>query len=792
MQFLTHSVEKRFIVIVCSALVFLIAPLFGLFFYLSAERALQDRADRIAVMTTANAQALGKPIWDFDTESVRKIAATVISADTIEAVNVRDSSGSIDISIPKTGHKGNVPTRKLTFPISYDSPDGVKSVGTLTVEVDNRGVLSTVAIRDIAFIGIFALSVLIVFAAALIANRITVIRPLLKLTDAIVATRKGNFRHKVDWQSLDEMGLLADNFNDMQEELAREEEELKAAHQLVQTVYNQTPAMLYVLDHNGRISAVSDYWLVATGYERKNVIGRPFLELLAEESRTNYRLRRKPGLQGHSSASITVRFICADAREIYVLIRESITWQEGGPISTLSVMTDVTELKQAETRNHLQAITDHLTGLLNRQGFEAVLDRRIAEADAAHEQIACLFVDLDRFKWINDNLGHAAGDKVLQGVVERIRKQVRPGDAVARLGGDEFAILISAADVDKTAREIGERIARTLLKQFTIDGTNVSLSASVGIAFYPEHATTAAELIQKSDLAMYERKRAGKNGTSVFNDSISDFMKQRAGIERDIADALENDWFEAWLQPIHRLDTGEAAGFEALMRLRHPQKGILPPADIIATAEETGTITSIGNVIFEKALANLAALSAIPEYRNAKIAINLSPLQIDAELPAHISDAIVKSGIEPSRITIEITEAVLIRNNPEINFVLQTLRDCGLQIALDDFGTGFSSLSYLHRFPVDIIKIDKSFVSSLKEKSAVTRDKTFLLIEGILTIAHHIGCRVVAEGIETEVQERILKDMGVDLGQGYYFARPMAIEDIILPQEPQSRRAQGA
>ena len=791
MHFLTHSVEKRFIVIVCTALVVLIAPLFGLLFYLSAERALQDRTDRINVMTTANAQALGKPIWDFDKESVRKIAATILSSDIIESVHVGDSSGSISISIPETGRKHDIPTRTLTVPVEYESPDGIKNVGTLTVEVDNRGVLSTIALRDVAFISIFALSVLIVFAAALIANRITVIRPLLKLTDAIVATRSGGYRYKVDWQSQDEMGLLADNFNEMQNELAREEFELKAAHQLVQTVYNQTPAMLYVLDQNGRISAVSDYWLLATGYERESIVGRPFLELLADESRSVYRTRRKPGLQSNTSSALTVRFICADGREIYVLIRESVTWQEGGPISTLSVMTDVTELKQAETRNHLQAITDHLTGLLNRQGFEAVLDRKIAEADAVGDELACLFVDLDRFKWINDNLGHAAGDKVLQGVVERIRKQVRPSDAVARLGGDEFAILISARDVEKTAREVGERITRTLLKSFTIDGTNVSLSASVGIALYPEHAKSAAELIQKSDLAMYERKRSGKNGTAVFSDSISDFMKQRADIERDIADALENDWFEAWLQPIHLLETGKATAFEALMRLRHPVKGILPPAEIIATAEETGSITRIGDVIFEKALANVAALSQIPGFEDVKVGINLSPLQINADLPAQISDAIVKSGVSPSRITIEITEAVLIHNNPEINFVLQTLRDCGVQIALDDFGTGFSSLSYLHRFPVDSIKIDKSFVSALTENSATTRDKTFLLIEGICTIAHHIGCRVVAEGIETEVQKRILTDMGVDLGQGFYFARPMPIEDIIGVHMPQNRRASG-
>ncbi len=301
---------------------------------------------------------------------------------------------------------------------------------------------------------------------------------------------------------------------------------------------------------------------------------------------------------------------------------------------------------------------------------------------------------------------------MLKEVVSRATAQLRPSDVIARLGGDEFAILVSAPDAEAVARGISDRIKSIFSTPFTPENTSVSLSASMGIALYPQHAASAAELLQKSDLAMYARKRNGKNGTEVFDDSMADNARERAELERDIADALEHDWFDAWLQPICDLETGQPSNFEALMRLRHPQRGILPPAKIIAVAEENGTIEAIGNVILRKAVEYLARISSIPGFENVRMSINFSPLQLNADLLARMSEILMKSGIQPSRIVLEITEAVLMRNNPEINMVLRGLRDCGMSIALDDFGTGYSSLSYLHRFPVNIVKVDRSFVAA--------------------------------------------------------------------------------
>ncbi len=783
----THSVEKRFLLIICAAVLIFVMPLFALFFYLSAERTLSERMERINLTISTNANALGKPLWDFDVDSARKVAAAIAAGGEIEAVHVRDNSGSIEINNPPSGTKHHVPTRRFSTPIYYSSVDGEKYAGTLEIDVDDGGLISTIKARDVSFMFIFIFAVAIVFLAALIANRVIVIRPLLRLIDAVIRTRRSGYRQRVDWRSRDEMVLLADNFNEMQSELAHEESALKAAHAMVQAVYNKTPAMLYMIDAEGRIAAVSDYWMLTTGYSREEVTGRQFSDFLTSGETWTLGLYTQRSA-APEAAGRTVKFQCANGRIIDVLIRETPMSDDAGRTSALCVMTDVTELKEAETRNHLQAITDHLTGLLNRQGFEAALDGKIMEADKRGHQLACLFVDLDRFKWINDNLGHAAGDEVLKEVVNRAATQLRPSDVIARLGGDEFAILVSAPDAETVARGISDRIKSIFAKAFTPEGASVTLSASIGIALYPQHAASAAELLQKSDLAMYARKRNGKNGTEVFADSMADNARERAELERYINEALENDWFDAWLQPICDLETGRPKNFEALMRLRHPAHGILPPAKIIAVAEENGTIEAIGNVILKKAVTYLARISDIPGFENVRMSINFSPLQLNADLLARMSDILMKSGIQPSRIVLEITEAVLMRNNPEINMVLRGLRDCGMSIALDDFGTGYSSLSYLHRFPVNIVKVDRSFVAALHPDSAVERDKAYLLVQGINTIAQHLNCKVVAEGIETPSQREILKGMGIQFGQGYLFSRPLSIDDIEQLYNPTGER----
>ncbi|WP_105384127.1 EAL domain-containing protein [Neorhizobium alkalisoli] len=777
---MTRSVESRFITIISGALLVVVAPLFTLFLALSSQQAAKIQGEHVNVMLLTNSQALGKPLWDLDTESIHQIASVLVADPAIFGVQISDNTGKLNIAEVDVNPVDFRGLQSISEPIFYKSQQGIRNVGSITVYVPKLGWFSALHQMEMAFISIFIIAILTVFGAAILGNRVMVIKPLMRLTAAIEATRRLGSRHHVDWRSNDEMGRLAKSFNEMQTLLEREERELKRAHQQTTEIYNLTPAMLFSLDRSDQIAAVSDYWLLATGYRRDDVIDRPFSDLVAPPDREIYRQRKEQGKSSGPVIEVTVRFLCADGRLINVLIVETELSAASGSIpGSLSVMTDVTELKQSELRNHQQAISDHLTGLLNRQGFEAMLDRKIAEADQAKTDVACLFVDLDRFKSINDNLGHAAGDAILCQFVERTKPMLRENDSASRLGGDEFAILITGADAQHRATGLAQTIVDMFEVPFRAHGTGVRLSASIGLAFYPTHAASAAELLQKSDMAMYARKRDGKNGSQVYDPAILDQTRERAEIENDIEAGIADNWFEAHFQPIVDIATGAPSGFEALMRMRHPRKGLLSPAGIICVAEETGTIGQIGNLILEDAMANLARVSRLPGMEDTYVAVNFSPLQFEPGLLARLAGLIGRHGIAPSRLVIEITEAVLMHDNPEIRTILNDLHNLGCRIALDDFGTGYSSLSYMSRFPVDIVKIDQSFIRSLTEQAGDIGSKSRMLVEGISAISHKMNCKVVAEGVETEEQRALLRQMGIDYAQGYLFSRPREISELL-------------
>ncbi|MCL6707016.1 EAL domain-containing protein [Pseudomonas sp. R2.Fl] len=777
---MTHSVENRFLAIVATAVFVLVVPLFALFLSLSTERAARELEDYVDILLAANVQALGKPMWDFDEESVRRIAATVISGGSISKIQIRDTAGALSVSLPPMPEWPKEGLRSKSMPIVYETVEGPKTVGAVTVYFSRRSFLSSLREAEGSIVAIFIITVLVVIGAAVVGNRMMIVKPLLKLTAAIEATRRLGSRHHVDWQSNDEMGRLAESFNAMQIKLEQEERELKLAHRRTTDIYNMTPAMLFSIDEDDRITGVSDYWLLATGYSRAEVLGTRFVDKIPTDAREMYLSRKRDRDTDESVWECTTKFTRADGRVIDVLIMESSKKAvDGEDALSLSVMTDVTALKQSEARNHRQAITDHLTGLMNRQGFESALDEKIAEADMAGIQLACLFIDLDRFKWINDNLGHQAGDTVLRLIVEHIEPMLPDSAVAARLGGDEFAILVLSDDAEREALHLSRQICSIFDTPFMLQGVAARLSASIGIALYPSHARTAAELLQQSDLAMYSKKRHGKNGTQIYDPQFQDNARHRAEIERSIEAGLANDWFEAFLQPIVDLTDGTVMGYESLMRLNHPQKGLLPPADIINVAEETGSIIAIGNRILEKALDNLVLLTEATGDDQSYLAVNYSPLQFEPGLPMRLAALTARRNIRPERIVIEITEAMLLRDNPLVHTILEEFKQIGCRIALDDFGTGYSSLSYLNRFPVDVIKIDQSFIRSLTDGQPEKRKKSHLLAEGITDIAHRMGCSVVAEGIESGAQWEIVRDFGCDYGQGYLFARPQRVEDLI-------------
>jgi diguanylate cyclase (GGDEF)-like protein len=413
------------------------------------------------------------------------------------------------------------------------------------------------------------------------------------------------------------------------------------------------------------------------------------------------------------------------------------------------------------------AQTDILTGLPNRAFFleqlAAIGSHRHRHGDDA---FSILMLDLDRFKNVNDSLGHAAGDGLLRQVAFRLKSALRDTDVLARLGGDEFAI-IQAGCPDQRAGSIdlAARISKLIAEPFQLPGNQVEIGTSIGIAMAPEHGSDQEQLLKKADLALYRSKSAGRNCFTLYDEAMSAELEARNTLEGDLRYAIASCQFEVHYQPFFDVQTGRRQGLEALVRWRHPIKGLIPPDQFIPLAEETGLIVPLGEWIIRQACDD-----AISWPVDTRVAVNLSPVQFkQAELFDIIESALQKSGLPPERLEIELTESVLLERAAENHAFMERLRSIGVSLALDDFGTGYSSLSYLTTFPFDKIKIDKSFIGNLSK-----RHTSSAIISSIVALARGLDMSVTAEGVETAEQLERLRTLGVNFAQGYLLGRPQS------------------
>jgi diguanylate cyclase (GGDEF)-like protein/PAS domain S-box-containing protein len=451
--------------------------------------------------------------------------------------------------------------------------------------------------------------------------------------------------------------------------------------------------------------------------------------------------------------------------------------QDGEVMGAVVTFKDITERKAIEQQLHHQAFYEPLTGLPNRVLFMERLEHASTLANRRDSRVAVLFVDVDNFKVINDSLGHKAGDQLLKAVAGRLRTYLRPEDTAARLGGDEFTILVEdVASVGEGVR-IAQRLADVLQPPFTLEEQEVFITTSIGIALNSSTQERAEDLLRHADLAMYRAKHNGKARYEVFEPSMNDEALRRLRLENELRQALERAEFKVYYQPILTLDGIRIVGAEALVRWEHPQRGVLLPDEFLSVAEDTGLIVQIGEWVLREACHQVRAWQQrYPTIRPLNVSVNLSPRQLFR--PELVAEILAETEIEPGSLQLEITEGMLTSNDVHsVNNTLSSLKDLSIQLAVDDFGIGYSSLSYLKRFPVDFMKIDRSFIAGLgQDANGASKDAE--IVSAMVELTHALGLEAIAEGVETAEQLAQLRNMECDLAQGNYFSEPLPSEAL--------------
>ena len=434
----------------------------------------------------------------------------------------------------------------------------------------------------------------------------------------------------------------------------------------------------------------------------------------------------------------------------------------GGWVAT---HVDVTEQRRSEAKIIHMAQHDALTELPNRVRMRVRMDHALAITREGGSGLAVLMLDLDRFKEVNDTLGHPTGDKLLQAVAARLLECVRETALIARLGGDEFAVIDYVTNPVVEATALADKISHALCEPFDLGDHQVTIGTSIGIAIAPRDGTDPDEILKSADLALYSAKSGGRGSFRFFEPELDQLMHARRNLERDMREALAKGEFELHYQPIINAASGEPSGFEALLRWHHPQRGLIMPAEFIPLAEETGFIMPLGEWVLRAGCAEAARWPA-----DLKIAINLSPAQFRSkELVSIIVGALANSGVAPQRLELEVTETVIMHDSEAVFAALDQLQKLGVRIALDDFGTGYSSLGLLQKFPFDKIKIDRSFVSALSD----AKEESRLIARAVVRFAVSLGRTTTAEGVETKEQLDLLRAEACTEIQGYYLGRPM-------------------
>jgi diguanylate cyclase (GGDEF)-like protein/PAS domain S-box-containing protein len=562
--------------------------------------------------------------------------------------------------------------------------------------------------------------------------------------------------------------------------------QLENSEKMYRYLVDSSPDIIYTLNHEGRFTFINERAYQLLGYRREELIGQHYSILVHDEDleRARYvfnerrvderasrnvelRLKCHAGATHERTFNNTLMTISLNAIGMHVPDQEVKKLEFFG---TYGVARDITDRKRAEEVISYQAYHDILTDLPNRILFKDRLGLAVIQAKRKQTELAVMFIDLDRFKLVNDTLGHVKGDELLQQVAGRLKECLRRGDTLARQGGDEFTIVLPELRERDDARVIADKFLDCLQQPFDLDGHQVHISASIGIAIYPGHGESIDELLRHADIAMYQVKGQGKNGHAFYDPSMQDVSHQKIALGQNLRRALENDELEMYYQPQVDAATGKIVGAEALMRWNHPTRGMVSPGEFLPFAEENGLMIPISDWMIGALCRDMLQWKGLCGSQ-VRLSLNVSPQYLDrGDFFEKMRGALLRYGIAPGQIEVEITENICIRNPQYAIEQLNKLGQLGVSVAIDDFGTGYSSLAYLHRFPVHTIKIDQSFVKEIHDEHS-----HYPVVLAIISIARGLGLNLIAEGVETEVQARYLRANGCLTMQGYLYYRPMPL-----------------
>ncbi len=554
----------------------------------------------------------------------------------------------------------------------------------------------------------------------------------------------------------------------------------------LQSLYEATVG-LWEYDLRTKEVRFSPHWRALLGYRQDELSDRgdDWAALLHPDDRRHFIdtwARHLAGKEAHFE--LEHRMMHKDGSERWMLTRGLVVRDDQGqPLRLVGYQTDISERKRIEQHLHNEATKDPLTGLPNRAQFISRLKMAMSlSRQQKQSAFAVFFMDLDRFKIINDSMGHLAGDELLRGITARLQTCLRPSDLLARLGGDEFAVLLEGVSQAREAVALATRILTALAEPFIVQGREVFTTSSIGIAMGRKDLQEPDDILRDADTAMYHAKAQGRSRAAVFDSSMRLRVVRLLELETDLRKAMDAGQFSVYFQPICDLDSLQPVGFEALLRWLHPERGFVSPPEFIRIAEDTGLINDIGLWVLRAALRQVRLWQRqFGTKHSLSMSVNLSGVQfLQLDLPNRIDMLLREHGLDPGLLRLEITESVIMDHAEYADAMLAQLKAQGVRISIDDFGTGYASMSYLRRYPIDTVKVDQSFVAKMGEDA-----DAFVLVKTVVNMARNLGMDVIAEGIETQAQLTALRQLGCTRGQGFLLARPMSAPeaDAFLAQK---------